>query len=131
MGKNPHIDLVALRRSKVRLFREGSYPPLRGTYFSVGGDQHFLYTMGYIPYLETYPGSYVPEAWQITKHYGDTPPKQLCREILALTKMNVNNCAFADSRPITLSFSQMIGEIMKHIPENGDIQPHPHYRFYM
>ena len=125
------IDLVALRRSKVRLFREGSYPPLRGTYFSVGGDQHFLYTMGYIPYLETYPGSYVPEAWQITKHYGDTPPKQLCREILALTKMNVNNCAFADSRPITLSFSQMIGEIMKHIPENGDIQPHPHYRFYM
>jgi hypothetical protein len=125
------IDMVALRRSRVRLFREGIYPPLRGTYFSLGSDAHYLYTMGYIPYLETYPGSYVPEALQIVERYGDTPHKQLFLEILALTKMNVNNCAFADSRPITLSFSQMIGDIMKHIPEDGDILPHPHYRFYM
>jgi hypothetical protein len=85
--------------------------------------------MGYIPYLETYPGSYVPEPWQITEHYGSSAPKDLLKEVLALTKMNVNNCAFADGTPITLSFSQKIGEIMKHIPDGGKVQPQ--YQFYI
>jgi len=122
-------DFVALRQTGVRLFREGMYPPLRGTYFSIQATQHFLYTMGFIPYLETYPKPYVPEPWQITEHHGGSAPEDLFREILALTKMNVNNCAFADGTPITISFSQKVGEIMKHIPEDGIVQPK--YRFYM
>ena len=122
-------DLLSLRQTGLRLFREGSYPPLRGTYFSIEDEQHFLFTMGYIPYLETYPGSYVPEPWQITERHGSSAPKDLLKEVLALTKMNVNNCAFADGTPITLSFSQKIGEIMKHIPEDGVVQPE--YKFYM
>ena len=122
-------DLVTLRQTGTRLFREGAYPPLRGTYFSIEDDQHFLFTMGYVPYLETYPGSYVPEPWQITEHHGSSAPKDLLKEVLALTKMNVNNCGFADGTPITLSFSHKIGEIMKHVAEGGKIQPH--YKFYM
>jgi hypothetical protein len=126
---NREIDLVALRQTGIILFREGNYPPLRGTYFRLEDQQHFLFTMGYIPYLETYPGSYVPEPWQIIDHQGGSAPRELLREVLALTKMNVNNCAFADGTPITLQFSQRIGEIMKHIPEGETV--HPHYRFYM
>lgn len=122
-------DLIALRQTGVRLFREGFYPPLRGTYFCIEDTQHFLYTMGFTPYLETYPGSYVPEPWQITEHHGGSAPKDLLREVLVLTKMNVNNCAFADGTPITLSFSEAVGEIMKHIPKDGIVQPH--YKFYM
>lgn len=122
-------DFVTLRQTGIRLFREGKYPPLRGTYFCIQGTQHFLYTMGFIPYLETYPKPYVPEPWQITEHHGGSAPKGLFREILALTKMNVNNCAFADGTPITISFSRKVGEIMKHIPEGGTVQPK--YRFYM
>jgi hypothetical protein len=122
-------DFVTLRQTGVRLFREGMYPPLRGTYFSIQGTQHFLYTMGFIPYLETYPRPYVPEPWQITEHHGGSAPEDLFREILALTKMNVNNCAFADGTPITILFSRRVGEIMKHIPEDGIVQPK--YRFYM
>jgi hypothetical protein len=46
--------------------------------------------------------------------------------------MNVNNCSFADGTPITLSFSQKIGEIMKHIPEGEpDTHIQPEYKFYM
>src|SRR5581483_1492102 len=122
------LDLVALSQSPIILFREGMYPPLRGTYFNIA-EAYFLYTMGYIPFLETYPKPYVPMPWEITQHVGDTPKENLFREILALTKMNVNNCSFADSWPITLSFSKMVGEIMKHIPEGGKVQSK--YRFYM
>jgi hypothetical protein len=90
---------------------------------------HFLYTMGFIPYLETYPGVYIPTPWQMIEHHGGTAPKDLLREVMILTKMNVNNCAFADGTPITLSFSSKIGEIMKHIPEGAIVQPK--YKFYM
>jgi hypothetical protein len=122
-------DFLTLRQTGLRLFREGKYPPLRGTYFRLDDEKHFIYTMGYVPYFETYPGSYVPEPWEITEHHGCSAPKDLCHEILALTKMNVNNCAFADGVPITLSFSHKIGEVMKHIPEG--LEPARNYKFYM
>lgn len=122
-------DLVSLRQQNIRLFREGQYPPLRGTYFTIGGEYHLLYTMGFIPYLETYPRPHVPRPWQITQHIGGSAPKDLLREILALTKMNVNNCNFADGAPITISFSRKVGEIMKHVSPNETVQPN--YRFYM
>jgi hypothetical protein len=127
----PHCetDFVTLRRANIRLMREGAYPPLRGTYFSVNGDQHFVYTMGFIPYLETYPGPYIPEPWAITEHHGGSAPKDLFREVLALTKMNVNNCDFADGTPITIGFADAIGKIMKHIPDGGSVQTK--YKFYM
>ena len=122
-------DFVAIQQTGVRLFREGQYPPLRGTLFSLEESKHFLYTMGFIPYLETYPKPYVPEPWQIIQHVGASAPKFLFGEILALTKMNVNNCAFADGTPITLSFSQKVGEIMKHVSVDDPIQSR--YKFYM
>ncbi len=127
----PHcdIDLVALRRADTRLMREGKYPPLRGTYFCIDETEHFLYTMGFIPFLETSPTPYVPTPWQMTDHHGGSDPKDLFLDMLSLTKMNVNNCSFADSSPIVLSFSRKIGEIMKHIPEGGIVRPQ--YKYYM
>ena len=122
-------DLVTLSQSGVKLFREGMYPPLRGTYFHIGDDHHFLYTMGYIPYLATYPGSHVPDPWHVVEHHGGSSKKDLLREVLELTKMNVNNCSFADGRPITLAFAEKVGEIMKHIPEGESLQTG--YKFYM
>lgn len=124
-----HTDFVTLAQSGVRLFRQGMYPPARGTYFALADVQHFVYTMGYVPYLETYPGSYVPEPWQIVEHHGGSAPKDLLREVLALTKINVNNCSYADGVPITLSFSHKVGEVMKHIPEGSTVETG--YKFYM
>ena len=87
--------------------------------------------MGYIPYLETFPGSHVPEPWQILERHGSSAPKDLFREVLELTKMNVNNCSFADGTPITLSFSEKIGEIMKHVSEEEANTLQTSYKFYM
>lgn len=122
-------DFVALKQRSTKLFREGSYPPLRGTYFDIENAEHYLYTVGYVPYLETSPSAYVPSPWKITQHIGGSSPKDLLQEVLALTKMNVNNCSYADGTPITISFAQGIGEIMKHIEPDQAIQPS--YKFYM
>ena len=68
-------------------------PPISDFRFCIGDDHHYLYTMGFIPYLATYPGSYVPDPWYIVEHYGGSSKKDLLREVLELTKMNVNNCS--------------------------------------
>lgn len=123
------MDLVALRPSRVRLFREGEFPPIRGTYFELDGLPPHLYTLGFISHLQTYPGSYVPRPWMLSQHTGESSPKEIMREVLALTKMNINNCSYADGTPITLSFAKNVGEILKHADQVEKIQPH--YKFYM
>ena len=121
-------DLLSIQKTGVRFFREGGYPPLRRTYAEVN-DATFLYTNGYVPELGTYPKGYVPEPWELIDRHGDAPPRRLCKEILALTKMNFNNADFSDGEPITLKFARKIGEIMSYFPQDKD--PNRNYRFYM
>lgn len=127
-NKNISIDMIALRQSNLRLIREGIRPPARGTYFSIN-ENYFLYTLGYIPYLRVSPSSFVPRPWQIVQHLGSSSKKQILTEILTLTKLNVNNSAYADGEPITLNFARRVGEILKHIPEDGFVAPS--YAFYI
>jgi len=123
------FDLLSMQQTGVRFFRVGAYPPLRGTLCSVNDRTHFLYTMGYMPDLGTYPRGYVPEPWELIDHHGDNTPRKLFKETLALTKMNYNNADMADGEPITLKFARKVGEILSYIPENENL--HPSYRFYM
>ena len=122
-------DLLSIQQTGVRFFRVGAYPPLRGTLCEVNRKSHFLYTMGYMPDLGTYPRGYVPEPWELIDHHGDNTPRKLFKEVMALTKMNYNNADIADGEPITIKFARKVGEILSYIPENED--PHPSYRFYM
>lgn len=65
----------------------------------------------------------------LSQHIGESSPKEIMREVLALTKMNINNCSYADGTPITLSFTKNVGEILKHADNIETIQPH--YEYYM
>jgi hypothetical protein len=122
-------DFVNLQQLGVRFFREGKYPPLRGTYCRLNSEKHILFTLGYIPFLGTYPRPYVPEPWELCSHFGDTAPRRLFEEILSLTKMNYNNAFGTDNEPITIRFARKVGEILSYVPEGQPIQPS--YRFYM
>ena len=61
-------------------------------------------------------------------HHGDTPPRRLFKEVLALTKMNFNNVDFTDGDPITTRFARRIGEILAYLTEGEEDK---HYRYYM
>ncbi len=129
VNPNAVVDLVTLARSEVRLIRQGEYPPLRGTFALVGESYPVLYTHGFTPYFDTYPGVHVPQPWTVLEHHGDSDLRHLVREMLALTKMNVNNASFSDGEPITLGFSRKVGEILRHV--GSDMPVRPEYRFYM
>lgn len=123
------FDFVSIEpNTHIRILREGQYPPIRGTKFSIG-DFHFLYTTGFIPVHGSYPHGHVPSPIRITDHFGDTPLEQLLQEILVLTKMNWNAATFAGVMPITLSFAKQVGDIMKEV--SRDHVPLTNYKFYM
>jgi hypothetical protein len=129
LGRSASFDLVGLRRtSDVRLVREGKYPPFRGTLARIGG-RNFLYSTGYLSRVGQYPHGHVPSPIEIIDHYGDADPRQIFIEVLALTKLNWNSAGYAESFPITLRFSRLVGEILREVPKDGIV--HPRYAFYM
>ena len=132
LGDAVDIDLVTIKNSEIKLLREnGKYPVMRGTFAEIGNDDAILYTTGYIPYYETFPGMHMPQPKLVSLYEGETSIKNVCREILALTKMNFNNCNYYDSLPITLRFAQKVGEIIQYFPENEEFKPPNRYYFYM
>lgn len=123
------FDLVAVRPTEdIRLLRDARYPILRGSYVSMN-DLHLLYTTGYITALQAFPHGHVPIPLKLTDHVGDSPVKDILREMMVLTKMNWNSANFAGLFPITLRFASLVGEIMKEIPRT--IDPLPQFKFYM
>jgi hypothetical protein len=125
----PAADFVAFGNRGIQFYRPGQYPPLRGTYIKFSDTEFALYTSGYVPYLKTYPGPRVPRPLDIVEHYGDSPWDLMLREVLALTKMNWNTADFSCSMPITLAFSQRVGQILAEMPSS--IQLQNNYRFFM
>ena len=113
-------DLLALDRSHVRFFRNGAYPPLRGTHIILDDETSILYTRGSVPFYRKYPGPYVPRSLRIRYFQTDRGQSELAGEILALTKLNWNKTQFDSLYPITLGGSKRIGEIYQWCPEPPD-----------
>ena len=125
----PQHDFVAFGWRGIQFYRPGDYPPLRGTYIKLSDTDLLLYTVGYIPYLRTYPGARVPHPLEVIEHHGDSPWNVVLEEIMALTKMNWNTAAFACSEPITVAFSRKIGQVLAELGPRKPMRPE--YRFYM
>ncbi len=130
LGEDVEIDLVTIKSSKIKLLRnKGKYPVLRGTLMKMSDKYGLLYTTGYIPYFESFPGVHIPHGFEISIYSGDSTIKKVCEEIMALTKLNFNNCSYYDSLPITIRFAQRVGEIIQYI-DDGVTPPNKYY-YYM
>ena len=126
-GKVPACDLVWIRSTPFRLVRKGLQEPWRGTFCTVG-EQNYLFTSGYVPWWNEYPGPHIPAPIEIGAA-GPTDLKQRAVEILALSKMNWNSSEGMSRYPITLSFAKKVGQLMTELSENQ--APNPSYRYYM
>jgi len=123
------LDLLSLAPSFVRLFRDGDYPPLRGTIIDADETQSFLYTRGSIVYYEEYPGMYVPKTLQVRFDKIISDKRLLLEEILALTKMNWNNTQIDSLTPITIKAARQVGDILRYVKSTDSIQAR--YSYFM
>lgn len=125
---------VRIQRSRdVKLYRScGATPILRGTFMQISRRRAYLWTLGFIPRLKTYPGWEVPSPLEIevTGLGGQTPDMQVvATDILGLTKLNYNACIYGDGIPVTLRFANAVGEILTAAPLR-DIRTLP-FRHYI
>jgi hypothetical protein len=123
------FDFVNIVESDIRLFRTGNYPPLRGTCLEISENQNLLYSKSAVDYYQTYAGMYIPQPIEIRIEELNSSTRQVCEEILSLTKMNWNNTQFDGKMPITIECSRSVGSIMKYLGENE--KPEMRYSFYM
>lgn len=125
------LDLLSMRRSFSRLFRDGTYPPLRGTLLHMDERTSLLYMRGSVNFFETYPGLYVPRPLEFLTEEADTTQRKLAEEIFSLSKLNWNNTQFDGGEPITVRAARRVGDILKCVPEDGTGQVQPSFRFFM
>jgi hypothetical protein len=124
-------DLTTIKKSTLRIIRHGDYPVARGSYLEVDNNRAYLYTKGYIPELDTYPGVHVPAPFEVTRAKGDTSIRELCGEILALTKLNWNTADFCCGLPITIGFASNVGRILREFDGSEGNEPQSAYKYYM
>ncbi|MBZ5532042.1 MAG: hypothetical protein LAO20_11475 [Acidobacteriia bacterium] len=127
------VKLVAVRVKKefqgFKLFRDGSYPVLRGSFWKLSETSGYLFASGVVPRLGTYPGTEAPVPLRIDVQHGPTDITQVARDILALTKLNYNACKIGDSEPVTVGFSSAVGEILVSNPTIT--YRSPKFKFYI
>lgn len=121
----PDVRLVAIRvrqdRGGLRLYRydehpiagkRGQHPVQRGVFWQRSSRHGLLFTNGFKPRIATYDGFEVPVPLAITVQHGDCELVQVARDILGLTKLNYNSCQLGEGQPITVKYSDRVGEIL-------------------
>jgi hypothetical protein len=131
-GVPSSTNLVGVRirqTSELKLYRQGEHPVLRGLYHVQDDRLAYLWTKGFTPRLQTYPGREVPNPLLVDVCRGEADLDIVVRDIMGLTKLNYNSCIFADGQPVTLRFADAIGEILTAAPIEGSA-PLP-FKYYI
>ena len=124
------LELVWITGSEpAHVFRNGSAPPLRGTLLSVEEDQAALYTKGSVQFYSTYPGMYVPQPIGVRPAMTDRSLREICAEILALSKMNWNQTQLDGRLPVTLRTAHQVKSVLRFVDRNA--APATRYAHFM
>lgn len=129
IGTGIKLNGVRIRNEKdFKLFRAKNYPVLRGIGFLKNDKSAYLWTKGFIPRIQSVLGLETPNPLSVQVVRGNAHIKDVCQDIMALTKLNYNSCIFCDGNPVTLKFADTIGEILTAGPnENLEILPFMYY----
>ena len=131
------ISAIQIQKSKdVKLYRDktsetqGKHNLLRGTVLITGEQSAYLWTSGYVPRLQTYPGWEVPNPYRVRIQHGDVDLQTVLEDVLGLTKLNFNACIYGDGQPVTLRFADAVGEILTAGHDFKKLKPLP-FKFYI
>lgn len=119
---NTSVVGIRIRRVSggLKLFTNSTGAVMRGTALLLSKSKAFLFTNGFVPRLNTYPGWDVPNPLDVEICNGEAEMKVVLQDILRLSKLNYNSCKFSDGNPITLKFAGSIGDILTTMPPDHD-----------
>jgi hypothetical protein len=123
-------DLVTLEEgSPFYFFRQGRYPPVRGTSLRLTDGRWLVYTKGYVPILGTYSGPAVPRPISLLEHHGTSTSDTVVEDIMSLTRLNWNSSDHACQMPVTLEFSRRVGNVLSEFAHESE--PGTQLKYYM
>jgi hypothetical protein len=127
------VKLVGIRVAHdfrgLKAYRSGTRPIVRGTFWKLSEHSGFLWASGFKPILRTYDGWDVPEPLRIEIQHGKADIRQVAIDIFALTKLNYNACKLGESQPVTVHFSDAVGEIL--VANQGTKHFLPNFKYYV
>jgi hypothetical protein len=101
---------------------------MRGTFLTINKRCGFLWSSGFKQELATYDGIDMPIPLSLEVQHGEADIEQVATDVYGLSKLNYNACKLGDAQPVTVKFSNAVGEILISNPV-GD--PRPQFRFYI
>ena len=117
------------RHRTPRLFRTGDMPVLRGTFWKINNRAGLLWGSGFKPRIATYDGWETPVPLRIDIQHGEASIERVAQDIFGLTKLNYNACHLGESQPVTVRFSDAVGEILISNPTVSHRKPQ--FKFYI
>ncbi len=127
------VKLVGIRVRRethgLRLYRPGKWPVLRGTVWRINSKTAYLWATGFKPTFLSYDGWEVPVPLRLDIQHGDADIAVVARDILGLTKLNYNACKLGDAAPVTVGFSDQVGEILIGNPKVN--ARNPSFKYYI
>lgn len=104
-------------RRKLKLFKEtfgqkNNYGVMRGLGWIINDESGYLFTRGFIPRLGSTNHLETANPLYIEVNKGIASIETVMQDVLALTKLNYNACIYGDGLPVTLRFSDLIGNIL-------------------
>jgi hypothetical protein len=134
-GAGEDINVVGVTikdHAPIKIYRDNSkFPILRGLAYINGPSSGYLWSVGFVPRLDTSLASEVPNPLYVEVTQGNSDIKQVLQDILALTKLNYNACIYADGKPVTLRFADNIGDILTAAPLLRDEVPPLSFKYYI
>lgn len=140
----PDVKIAGIRVRKdgkgPRLFRyeehskgaeRGKFPVLRGVFWERSETHGLLFTSGFKERIASYDGWEVPVPLSITLQQGEGDILVIAEDILGLTKANYNACQLGESQPITVKFSDRVGEILLSNREIGPADWQHNLKYYI
>lgn len=124
-----NIELVHIQQNSgwrgvyiTRPKQPNGYPCLRGSTFQLSQHTSLLWTQGDLPAVangKNYfkEGKGIPEPLILNRYAGRGAMDDLCKETLALTKMDWNNDGPYDRMPVTLNFAGTLASVVKQMPK--------------
>ena len=104
-------------------------PVLRGTFWRLTERSGYLFGAGFKPRIATYDGWETPVPMRIDIQHGEASIDQVAQDIFGLTKLNYNACRLGDAEPVTVKFSDAVGEILIANP-TVEVR-RPNFKFYI
>ena len=102
---------------------------LRGSLWVVNDRTAYLWATGFKPSVLSYDGWEVPVPLRIDIEHGEADVRQVGSDVLGLTKLNYNACKLGDGEPVTVGFSDAVGEILIGNPHVKVRRPS--FKFYI